>query len=48
MFEIGDFVKVGSDKVGKIVNWFFDEGNVWAVECDGETLDYSDNELTTI
>lgn len=49
MFEIGDSVIVnsfGTPKRGVIVNWYYDEGNVWVVKVEGHgTLDFSDNEL---
>ena len=48
MFEIGDKVTIKTmnpQKVGEIVLWYFDEGNVWVVECDGETWDCGDHEL---
>ena len=36
MFEIGDVVfVVPMGTVGKIVNWYFDEGNVWTVRMPG-------------
>lgn len=34
MFEIGDRVRVDG-KVGQIVCWHFDEGDVWHVVIDG-------------
>jgi hypothetical protein len=40
MFEIGDIVKIGENgEVGKITEWFYDEGNVWVVKFgEYETL----------
>lgn len=50
MFEIGDAVIVNSfstPKRGVVVNWFFDEGNVWIVKVEGHgTLEFSDSELS--
>jgi hypothetical protein len=50
MFEIGDRVMVsGFDKpiYGKIVSFYYDEGNVWTVLTDGGNhLDCVDDELT--
>ena len=43
-FEIGDMVKV-EGKRGQIVNWSFDEGNVWQVAIDGEVYDCYDEEM---
>lgn len=46
MFEIGDSVVVNGLR-GIIVNWLFDEGNVWVVKVEGHgTLDCYDCELT--
>jgi hypothetical protein len=48
MYEIGDYVTIKNtnpQKVGQIVNWLFDEGNVWIVVCDGETFECGDHEL---
>lgn len=51
MFEIGDKVIVNSyttPKEGVIVNWYYDEGNVWIVAVNGHgTLEFSDSELTS-
>lgn len=50
MFEVGDKVVLnGFDRPihGKIVNWHFDDGNVWVVVTDGgNTWDCADDELT--
>ena len=50
MFQIGDKVMVNSfstPKVGVIVNWYYDEGNVWVVKVEGHgTLDFCDSELS--
>ncbi len=48
MYEIGDYVIIKTEepqKVGKIVNWFYDEGNVWVVDCDGDEWEYYDEQL---
>lgn len=49
MFEVGDSVMITSfDKPirGTIVNWEYDEGNVWIVVTDGgNTHDCYDDEL---
>ncbi len=45
MFEIGDKVMVGP-MVGRIVNWYFDEGNVWIVALDGDTIECCDDMLS--
>lgn len=49
MFEIGDRVMLkGFDKpiCGKIVGWYYDEGNVWVVTTDGgNTHDCADDDL---
>lgn len=50
MFEIGDSIVVNSyttPKVGKIVNWYYDDGNVWIVNIPGHaTTECSDSELS--
>ncbi len=50
MFEVGDRVVLsGFDRPihGTIVNWEYDEGNVWIVVTDGgNTHDCYDDELT--
>lgn len=52
MFEIGDKVILTDfDKpiLGKIVNWYFDEGNVWIVTTDGgNTWDCCDSEMIAV
>lgn len=49
MFEIGDYVSFmwGTEqKVGKIVGYEYDEGNIWEVKVsDGIHAYFSDNEL---
>ena len=45
MFEIGDKVVVAG-MVGRIVNWEYDEGNVWIVVVNGITMECADCELT--
>jgi hypothetical protein len=50
MFEVGDNVVVDGDGVrGVIVDFYYDEGNVWVVEVDGHPgveLECADDELT--
>ena len=50
MFEVGDNVVVDGNGVrGVIVDFYYDEGNVWVVEVDGHPgveLDCVDDELT--
>lgn len=50
MFEVGDSVVIGdSDVRGVIVDFYFDEGNVWVIEVDdnpGVELECCDDELT--
>ena len=52
MFEVGDNVVVDSSGVhGVIVDFYYDEGNVWVVEVDGYPgveLECSDDELTPV
>ena len=54
MFEIGDSVvmksndKIGGFLVGKIVDWYFDEGNVWVVDFDGTLTDCYDSILSPL
>ena len=51
MFEIGDKVVIQTLKpamVGKIVLWYYDEGNVWVVECDGWRFDCCESELSRV
>lgn len=45
MFEIGDKVVVAG-MAGRIVNWEYDEGNVWIVVVNGITMECADCELT--
>ena len=51
MFEVGDSVMINSfDQPirGTIVNWEYDEGNVWIVVTNGgNTHECYDDELTT-
>jgi hypothetical protein len=44
MYEIGDSVRMGGI-TGKIVNWFFDEGDVWVVNLAGVICECSTNEI---
>jgi hypothetical protein len=44
MFEIGDSVRMGGI-TGKIVNWFFDEGDVWVVNLGGVICECSTTEI---
>lgn len=50
MFHIGDSVVVTSfstPKRGVIVNWYYDEGDVWVVKIEGHgTLDCCNSELS--
>ena len=54
MFEVGDNVVVDSvvldgNMRGVIVDFYYDEGNVWVVEVDGHPgveLECGDDELT--
>lgn len=55
MFEVGDRVMVNcfmtlmTPKEGKIMGWFYDEGNVWMVYVKGSgTIHCCDSELTPI
>ena len=49
MYEIGDKVTIKScnpQKVGEIILWHYDEGNIWTVELsDGSQEDFGDHEL---
>ena len=49
MYEIGDKVTIKSchpQKVGEIILWHYDEGNIWTVELsDGSQEDFGDYEL---
>lgn len=44
MYEIGDKVRLGGI-TGKIVDWYFDEGDVWVVDLAGVRCECSTNEL---
>jgi len=44
MYEIGDKVRMGGI-TGKIVNWFFDEGDVWVVNLGGVVCECSTSEI---
>jgi hypothetical protein len=44
MFSIGDSVRMGGI-TGKIVNWFFDEGDVWVVNLGGVICECSTSEI---
>ena len=49
MFELNDYVTFyvgGVRKVGQIILWQYDEGNIWTVECNGEIFDCNDHELS--
>lgn len=50
MFEVGDKVIVNSyttPKDGVIVEWYYDEGNVWVVRVQDQTIStFCDSELT--
>jgi len=50
MFEVGDSVVVDGNGVrGVIVDFYYDEGNIWVVEVDGHPgveLECGDDELT--
>lgn len=49
MFEIGDIVKIGENgEVGKITEWFYDEGNVWVVKFGEYEMLCSDSMLSII
>lgn len=53
MYEIGDTVMVhandsiGGYLFGKIINWYYDEGNVWLVQLNenNKVMEYGDHEL---
>jgi hypothetical protein len=44
MFKIGDKVRLGGI-TGKIVDWYFDEGDVWIVDLAGVRCECSTTEL---
>jgi hypothetical protein len=44
MFEIGDSVRMGGI-TGKIVGWFFDEGDIWVVDLAGVRCECSTQEI---
>jgi len=50
VFEVGDKVIVNSyttPKEGVIVKWYYDEGNVWVVRVQDQTIStFCDSELT--
>lgn len=46
-FYLGDKVMVDG-KVGEIILWRFDEGDVWEVEIDGQMYDCYNEELELI
>lgn len=49
MFELNDYVTFyvnGVRKVGQIILWYYDEGNIWTVQCGNETFDCNDHELS--
>ena len=43
-FAIGDRVKV-EGKIGQIVRWHFDEGDIWHVDIDGQVYECYNEEL---
>ena len=45
MYHIGDKVN-NPQKTGEIVLWYYDEGNVWVVECEGSRYDCGEHELS--
>lgn len=46
MFGMNDRIVVEGYGVGRIVNWYFDEGNVWIVRLeDGTEVECCDSEL---
>lgn len=44
MYEIGDKVRLGGI-TGKIVDWYFDEGDVWVVDLSGVQCECGTTEL---
>jgi len=42
--EIGNIVRLGGIR-GKIVSWYFDEGDVWVVDLAGVMCECSTNEI---
>ena len=46
-FSLGDKVMV-EGKIGEIILWRFDEGDVWEVEIDGQMYDCYNEELKLI
>lgn len=49
MYEIGDHVNVNSfgyPRQGVVVDWYFDEGDVWIVAISGAKFECSSNELS--
>ena len=49
MYEIGDYVNVNSfshPRQGVVVDWYFDEGNVWIVKINGAKFECCDSELS--
>ena len=52
MFEVGDTVMVNSfytPKLGKIIDWHYDEGDVWTVKMmDGMTTECCTSELSVV
>lgn len=52
MFHVGDMIEIlGLEKVtvGRIVGWYYDEGNVWEVRTNGGNLwECCDDELSPV
>lgn len=46
-FALGDKVKVDG-KIGRIILWHFDEGDIWHVEIDGEEYECYNEEMELI
>lgn len=46
-FEIGNKVRV-DNKVGQIILWHFDEGDVWHVDIDGQVYECYNEEMELI
>jgi hypothetical protein len=46
-FALGDKVKVDG-KIGRIILWHFDEGDVWHVEIDGDEYECYNEDMELI